>query len=162
MISLRWNFKVFELLFTYIHLSSATFSVLFKHKSLSFVNFILSCMAFQYFVGTSLYLATNFRDQPRRCTYFVAKLTFIAGIFLKKYPWCMKIHFQFDFIPIWSIWASILSIIAWKTLASGWSPSELAVFLKLILGVLGRLVNFKIPKRFLCRWLKFPDYLSVS
>ena len=32
----------------------------------------------------------------------------------------------------------------------------------LILGVLGRSVNFKIPKKFLCRGPVFPDYLPVS
>ena len=35
-------------------------------------------------------------------------------------------------------------------------------FLKLIPGALFRSVNFKIPKRFLCRLPVFPDYLSVS
>ena len=34
----RWNFKSFELLFMYIHHSLASLSVLFKHKSLIFVN----------------------------------------------------------------------------------------------------------------------------
>ena len=38
------------------------------------------------------------------------------------------------------------------------SPSEKAIFLKVILNVLGRFVNFKIIKR----QPVFPDYLSVS
>ena len=39
---------------------------------------------------------------------------------------------------------------------------SLPCLLKLIPGVLGRSVNFTIPKRFLCRRPVFPDYLSVS
>ena len=35
-------------------------------------------------------------------------------------------------------------------------------FLKLIPGVLGRLVNFEVPKRFLGTRPMFPEYLSVS
>ena len=42
----RWNFKVFELLFTYNHLSLASLSVLFKHKLLICVCF---CITFQSF-----------------------------------------------------------------------------------------------------------------
>ena len=38
------------------------------------------------------------------------------------------------------------------------SPSEKAIFLKVILNVLGRFVNFKITER----QPVFPDYLSVS
>ena len=86
---------------------------------------------FSVLVGTSLNFAPNSWDQPWRCTYFGAKLAFINGIFLKKYPRCMKIHFQFYFFAIWSISASILSIIAWEALASGWSPSELVMFFKI-------------------------------
>ena len=44
---------------------------------------------------------------------------------------CMKIYFQFRFLAIWSISASILSIIAWKAPKSTLSPSELAMFLKI-------------------------------
>ena len=36
------------------------------------------------------------------------------------------------------------------------------MFLLLIPGLLGRSVNFKIPKRFLCRRPVFPNYLSFS
>ena len=50
------------------------------------------------------------------------------GIFLKKYPWCMNIYFQFYFLAIQGISTSILSITAWKAPASSWSPSELAMF----------------------------------
>ena len=54
----------------------------------------------------------------------------------------------------------LLSIITWKALAD---PLHcLPCFFKLILGPLGRSVNFEIPNRFLCRRPVFPDYLSVS
>ena len=75
----------------------------------------------------------------------------------------MEVHFQFQFFAIWSISACIVSIIAWKDPTSSWYPSELAMFFrKLIPGVLGRSVNFKIPKRCLCRRPVFLDYLSIS
>ena len=35
-------------------------------------------------------------------------------------------------------------------------------FFKMISGVLGRSVNFKIPHRFICRRPAFSDYISVS
>ena len=38
---------------------------------------------------------------------------------------------------------------------------SLPCFVKLIPGIFGRLVNFKISKRFLCRRPVFPDYLSI-
>ena len=74
----------------------------------------------------------------------------------------MKIHFQFHFFAIWSISASILSIIAWNAPTSSCSPSGLAMFLRKIPGVLGRLVNFKIPKRFLCEDPCFQTIFFVS
>ena len=40
--------------------------------------------------------------------------------------------------------------------------SESSVWSVCIPSVFGRSINFKIPKRFLCRRLLFPDYLSVS
>ena len=48
MISLRWNFKVFKLLFRYIHLSLASFSVLLKYKSLNLLTWVCSCQTFQH------------------------------------------------------------------------------------------------------------------
>ena len=54
----------------------------------------------------------------------------------------------------------LLSITTWKALAD---PLQcLPCFFKLILGALGRSVNFEIPNRLLCRRPVFPDYLSVS
>ena len=122
-----WNFKAFKLLFMYIHHSLISLSVLFKHKSF-FVNLSLSCLALQYFGWKIFTSCKNCLGQPLRCAYFGAKLVFIPGIFLKKYPWYMKIYFQFYFFAIWSIPAPILPMIAWKGPASSWSPSELAMF----------------------------------
>ena len=116
-----------------------------------------SCIAFQYFGWKIFRSCLNFRGQSWKCAYFGAKLAFITRIFLKNYPWYMKVHFQFYVFAIWSIPASILPIIAWKAPANSWSPSELAMFLILIPSVLGRSVNFKIPKRFLFRLPVFPD-----
>ena len=97
---------------------------------LCYLEFVLA-WRFNILVKTSLYFASNLRNQPWRCIRFGAKLAFMAGIFLKKYPWYKKICFQFHFFAIWSISASILSTTAWKALASGWSPSELAIFIKI-------------------------------
>ena len=99
-----------------------------SNKNLFFVSWVCFCIVFKYFVWNILTFCLNFRDQPWRCTYVGAKVAFVAGIFLKKYRWCMKIHFQFHIFAIWSISASILSITAWKAPASSWSPSELVMF----------------------------------
>ena len=124
MISLCWNLKASELLLTYINLSLASFSVL--HCSLILVN-----LGFNILVETFSYFAPNVRDQPWRCTYFVAKLLFIAGTFIKNYSWYMKIHSKLHLFPIWSILTSSLSIITWKALSNGWSLSELVMFLEI-------------------------------
>ena len=114
--------------------------------NLFLLTWVCSCIAFQYFGWKIFTSCLNFRGHPWRCTYFGAKLAFIAGIFLKKYPWCMKIHFQFHFFAIWSISGSVLSIIAWKAFANSWSPSEPAIFLKTdprCFGPLGKIQNAK-------------------
>ena len=146
-----WNFKAFKLLFTYIHHSLISLSVLFKHKS--FFVFLLiwvcSCIAFQYFGCKIFTSCKNVRGQLWRCAYFGVKVAFMAGIFLKKYHWYMKIYFQFYFFAIWSIPASILPIIAWKAPASSWSPSELAMF-------------FNIDPRCFGPFGKFQDTKGIS
>ena len=63
----RWNSKSFELLFTYIHHSLASLSVLFIRKSWSFVNSSLFLHHVSIFLLERLY-----------------KLAFTSGIFLKK------------------------------------------------------------------------------
>ena len=63
----------------------------------------------------------------------------------------MKIHFQFIFFAIWSIWASILPLIAWKPPARSWSPSEFVMSFNIDPSFLGCSVKLKIIKRFLCR-----------
>ena len=116
------------MLFTCIHPCLASFSVLFKYKSFLLLSLLLLALRFNILVGTSLHFYPNFRYQPWGCTYFGAKLAFIAGIFLKKYAWWMKIDFQFYFFAIWIISASILSIIAWKPPGSSLSPLEISMF----------------------------------
>ena len=122
------------------------------------LEFVLTSR-FNILVGTSLYFAetSEISLEGGRTLVFRAKLAFTARISLKKYGWYVKIHFQFHFFAIWSISASILSIIAWKAPASIWFSSELAMFLD----VLGRSVNVKVPNRFLCRRTVFSDDLSL-
>ena len=80
---LIWNDMIPFPLFMYIHHSLASVALLFKHKSISLLTWVCS---FNILVGSFLYFTQIVRDQPRRCTYFGAKLAFIGGIFLKKYP----------------------------------------------------------------------------
>ena len=74
----------------------------------------------------------------------------------------MKIDFQFHFFVICSVSVSIFSIMVRKALASSYLLQSLPCFLILIPGVLDPSVNFRIPKRFLCRRPVFPDDISVS
>ena len=144
----------------------ASLSVLFKHKSVSFVNLSLFLHSVSIFWLERLYIL----PKPQRPALKVHVLWCKAGIYSWnlsiKYPWYTKIHFQFQFIAIWSISTSTLSTTAWKAPASSLFPSELVMFLKIagfwITGVLGRSVNFKIPNGFVCRRPVFPDYLSIS
>ena len=112
-----------------------------------FHSFIHSCIAIQYFGWKIFTSYPNFRGRPWRWAYFGAKLAFIAGIFLKKYPWYMKIHFQFHFFAIWSILASILPIIAWKAPASSWSALQLAIFFDMDPRCFGPFGKFQDTKR---------------
>ena len=100
--SLPLKFQSFGLLFTYIHHSLISLSVLFKHKSFLLI-WACSCIAFQCFGWKIFTSCPNFRGHSWRCAYFCAKLAFIAGIFLKKYPWYMKIHFQYHVFAIWNL-----------------------------------------------------------
>ena len=116
---------------------------------------VCSCITFQY-VGWNIFIfCPNFRDQLWRCTYFDAKLEFIAGTFLRKYPWCMKINFRFYFFAIWSISASILSIIAWKAPISRKTD-------KMDSWCFGQFGKFQDTKEISRRRPVFSDYLSVS
>ena len=113
---LKWHpsAEISSLLHTYIHYSVASFSELFKRKSLSFANLSLHGMAlhgvvtwrFNILIETSLYFA---QDQP--CLEGARALVQYLQLesFWKKYPWWMKIHFQFHLIAVWSISASIFT-----------------------------------------------------
>ena len=61
----------------------------------------------------------NLRDQqPWRCTYFGAKLTFVAASILQKYPLCSRIHFQFHLFVNWTISAFVSPRLAQKSSAN--------------------------------------------
>ena len=135
-LSLALKLKAFKLLLTYFH-HSLILSFIIHH----------SCIAIQYFGWKVFTSYPNFRGRPWRWAYFGAKLAFIAGIFLKKYPWYMKIHFQFHFFAIWSILASILPIIAWKAPASSWSALQLAIFSDMYPRCFGPFGKFQDTKR---------------
>ena len=124
MISFPLKFQNFRLLFTYIHHCLISFSVFFKHKSFLLI-WACSCIAFQCFGWKIFTSCPDVRGHSWRCAYFCVKLAFIAGIFLKKYLWYMKIHFQYHVFAIWSVSASFSSIIAWKAPTSSWSLSDL-------------------------------------
>ena len=87
------------------------------------LTWFCSCMKFQHFACKIVIFCPNFRDDTWRCSYFGAKLVFKARIFLKMYPWFMKIYIWFQIY--------ILSMIAWKAPASSWSPLQLSMFLKI-------------------------------
>ena len=70
----------------------------------------------------------NLRDQLRRCTYFGAELTFAAGNFLQKYPWCYRIHFQFHLFVNWTVSVFISSTLARRSPKNGLFPSGRACF----------------------------------
>ena len=98
-----------------------------SNTNLFLLTWVCSYIAVQNLVGTSLKFCPNFRDQAWMCTYFGAKLAVIGLIFLKHYlhVW---INFQFHFFAVWSISASILSLIVWKAPAISWPSLELAMF----------------------------------
>ena len=148
----RWNFKSFELLFPKILYSLTNLYVLFKHKSLGFINlsWVCSCITFQYFSWNVFIFCSNFKDQPWMSSSFGAKLASISGIFLEKVSSVYKDSFP---IPLLSnlyisksISASILSKIAWKAPASSWSYSQLAIFLKIDPRCFGKVGKFQDAK----------------
>ena len=126
----RWNLKAFEPLFTYIHHSLASLSVLFKHKSLIFDNLSLFLHLVSIFWLEHLYVLPKLQRAALKVHILWCKTGIHSWDLSEKYAWCLTIHFQFHFFTIWSISASILSIITWKAPATRWLPSELAMFLK--------------------------------
>ena len=146
------------MLFTNIYLLLGSLSALLKHKFLRFVNLSLFLYGVSKICWNIVIFCPNFRDQPWRCTYFGAKLVFKSGLFMNKYPWYMNIHFQVHFFAIWSISASVLSIIAWKAPISSWFPSELAMFLKIDPQCLR---PFMFPDCFRFLWIWLHSYSQV-
>ena len=70
----------------------------------------------------------NLRDQPWRCTYFDAELTFVAANFLQKYPSYWIIHFQFHLFVNGTISAFISSRFAQKSPENSLFPSAKGMF----------------------------------
>ena len=139
-ISLHRNFKVFELIFTYIHHFLASFSELFKHKSLSFVNLSLFLRDISVFWFDHFYNLAQTSKTSLEVTLHLYLESFWKTFFMHEDS------FSIHFFTIWSISAFILSMIAWKALAIGWSPSEPAIFLKIDPGCLGPFVKFQNTK----------------
>ena len=129
-----WNnisllkFQSFRFLFTFIHLSLASFTELFKHKSLSFVN-----LSF-FLHDVSIFWWERLPRPVLKVHVFWCK-TGVYGWNLSEKVFLMyrdSFPIPLVCISVWSITASPLSIIELKALESGWSTSELAMFLKIV------------------------------
>ena len=105
----------------------------------------------------------NLRDQPWRCTYFGAELTFVAAkvslMLDNPFPVlsiCKLNHISVCFIQIRTkiTCKELIPFIPFR-------ESHVFVFFEVIPGVLGRSVNFDITYRFLLRRPVFPDYHSI-
>ena len=147
-----WNFKATELIFTYIYHSLASLSVLFKRKSLIFVNLTLLLHHVSIFSSESLYILPRPQTPVLKVRVFWCKTSI--------YCWNLSETLSLIYedllpVPLFAIWS-----ISAPSVAD--SLRSLPSILNLIPGILGRSVNLKIPKRFLCRRPVFPDYLSVS
>ena len=107
----------------------------------------------------------NLRDQPWRCTYFGAELTFVAANFLQKYPWCYTIHFQFHLVVNWTISVFISSRLARKSPKNSFIPfRESHVFVEGLSDprCFWALNKFQHNIETSIKRPVFPDYLSVS
>ena len=130
MISLTLKFQSFKTAVMYIHL-------FLKCRSLKSLSFIFNLSLFLYDASifclehdTSGTSSLYFGQPERPILMMHLIVAFIVAIFLKKFYWWMKIHFQFHFFAIYSISGYAFSIVAWKVPSSSWSPSDLAMFFK--------------------------------
>ena len=133
-------------LFTCIHHSLASLSVLSKHKSLSFANLSLF---FHHVLVSKLWLG---------CLHIlhIHVIWYKTGIYIRDFS-------EKSIADVWRFIANstFLQFGVYqplfypkqheKLLQVADPLQSLPCFLKLIPSVLGRSVNFKIPKRFLCR-----------
>ena len=142
---------IFELLFTFIHLCLACLSVLFK--SLSFVNLHLFLHDVSIFWLEHLYILSKLQIPALKVHLLWCRTLIYRWKLSEKVSLMFEDSFPIPLLCNLMYISLYLSITAWKASA---------IFLKLILGVLARSVNFEIPKRFLCRWPVFPVNLSVS
>ena len=114
---------------------------------------ICSYMTFQYF-GWNIFIFCPKRPRSalKMDVLCWCKISIYSWILSEKYPWCMKIHFQFHFFAVWSISAFILSLIAWKALASVSSLSEPTIFFKMdprCLGLCGKFQEISTKEIFM-------------
>ena len=123
----RWSFKTFKLFFTYINRFLASFSVLFKHKPF-FINLSLFLHRGSKF-GWNIFKVLPKLQRPALKVHVLwCKTCSCCSNLSKTLPWCVKINFQFHFFAVYSIAASILSLIIWKAPPISWPSSELAMF----------------------------------
>ena len=145
------------MLFTYIHHSLASLSVLFKHKSFSFVTWVCSCVLI--FWLKHLYILPNLQ----RPALEVHVLWWKTDIYSWNLSEKVSLMYENSFlIPLLCNLKHSSLYFIHNSIKSSDPLQSSPCFLKLIPGVLGRSVNFKKPKGFLCRRPVFPDYLSVS
>ena len=135
--NLKWNLfrcnsKAFELLFTYIHHALASLSVLFKHKSLSFVNLSLFLHHVSTFWLEHLYILLKLQRPAFKVHVLWCKTDIYSWNFSEK----VSLMYE-DLFPILLLCNLkyinlyfILNII-WEVPESSWSPSELDMFLKI-------------------------------
>ena len=143
---LRWSFKVFKLLFTYIYLSLASLSVLFKRKSIDFVNLSL------FLHEVSIFWLEHFHILPKhqRPAFKLHVLWWKTGIHYWNHPEKVSLMYENSF-PILLLCnlkyiSFYLSILAWKAPASSWFPSDLAMSLKINLQCFGPFGKFQNTK----------------
>ena len=116
----RWNFEVFELLFTYIDLSLVCLSVLFKHKSLSFVNLSLFLHNVSILWSEHLYIMPNFQRPVLK-----VHVLWCTGIYSRNLSEKVSLMYEDSFpIPLLCnlMYISLYFIhTSMKTPASSWS-----------------------------------------
>ena len=114
----------------YLYCSNTNFKVL--------LTWVCSCMMFQYFSWNIFIFSPNLRDQPY--SWNLSEKVYL--MYEDSFP--VPLFCSLKYIRLYFIHNSVKSSCKWLI-----PFQSLPYFLKLIPGVLGRLVNFKIPKRFL-------------
>ena len=112
-----------------------------------FVNLSLFLRHVSIFWLEHLYVLPKCRGPALKLHVRWCKTGIYSWNLSKKVCLCYtEIHFQFQFLAMWSISVSILFIIVWKAPARIRSPSGLAVFLKIDLQCFGPFGKFQDTK----------------